>query len=74
MVLEVTHMVSKSTGKQKSIDVNSDLPGPVVLIMSSSGTQSRVEKGRRWVTNVWQHKYIQTLEILQGQFQTITIK
>lgn len=53
MVLKVTHIVSKSTGKQKRIDVNSDLPDPVVLIMSSSGTQSRVEKGRQWVTNVW---------------------
>lgn len=27
-------MLSKSPGKQKSIDLNSDLPDPVVLIMS----------------------------------------
>lgn len=74
MVLKFTHMLSKSPGKQKSIDLNSDLPDPVVLIMSPSGTQSRMEKGRQWVTDVWQHKYIQTLEILPVRFQTITIK
>lgn len=74
IVLKFTHMLSKSPGKQKSIDLNSDLPDPVVLIMSPSGTQSRMEKGWQWVTNVWQHKYIQTLEILPVRFQTITIK
>lgn len=52
MVLKFTHMLSKSPGKQKSIDLNSDLPDPVVLIMSPSGTQSRMEKGRQWVTDV----------------------
>ena len=45
-MLKVTRVVSKSAGKQKSIDLNSDLPDPVVLIILSSGAHSRMEKGR----------------------------
>lgn len=66
-VLKVTHIVSKSTGKQKSVDLNSGLPDLVVLVISSSWGYSRMEKGRQWITSVWQHKYSQTLEILQAR-------